>query len=246
VSPALRGSGLANFRDLGGLPTTERQLTRRGVLYRSDAPLEGDPAPAASAWPPTLVIDLRSADEPVDPHPLAGWRTRVCRYPLLAEARPRGLADLQTRGELSLDGLYADMVARAATVIRPVIELLADSDGPALVHCAAGKDRTGVLIAMLLRTAGVTRDAIVRDFERTTANMAAVRLRLPPPDREVLSLTAGFTQGNPAPRHGISRALELIDQSCTDGRGWFDRAGVDGTLATRWARRLVGRDRAAC
>lgn len=86
---------LANFRDLGGLPTDDGRSTRHGVLYRADAPRPDDLAPVCADWPPALVVDLRSPDELDGTHPLAGPRTTVAPIPLLGTARPRTLAELQ-------------------------------------------------------------------------------------------------------------------------------------------------------
>lgn len=230
--------GLANFRDVGGLPTDSGRRTRTGVLYRSDAPLPHDPAPAVAAWPPVLVLDLRSADEPVDPHPLAAVGSRVHRFPLLAEARPRDLAELRARGELSMTTLYAEMVRRAAAIIRPVTELLVGADGPALVHCAAGKDRTGVLVALLLRAASVTREAIIADYVRTTENMRGVRLRLPAPDRELAAFTAEYPDIMTAPAPVIGAVLDLVE-SGGGVQDWLADAGVHPALLARWTDRLV-------
>jgi protein-tyrosine phosphatase len=72
-------TGLCNVRDVGGLPTEDGRTTRAGVLYRSDAPLPGDPTPAGiAAWPPRTVLDLRSSRErAAAPHPLAAGTTVV-------------------------------------------------------------------------------------------------------------------------------------------------------------------------
>ena len=75
---------------------------------------------------------------------------------------------------LSPAALYPEMTERAARLAGPVLELLTGSAGADLVHCAAETDRTGVVVAVPLRAAGVRRDAVVGDYRRTTAAMAAV------------------------------------------------------------------------
>jgi protein-tyrosine phosphatase len=230
---------LANFRDLGGLPTDDGVRTRSGVLYRSDAPLAGDTAPAAPVWPPAVVVDLRSADEPVDPHSLAIGDTVVRRLPLMAEARPGTFHALRAKGELSLGGLYAAMVDRTAAILPDVLALLLSTDGPALIHCTAGKDRTGVVCAVLLRAAGVAREAVVEDYVRTTTNMDRVRPRMPALDQQVSALSAGFTTGDEAPGAAIAAALDLVERT-GDIRDWLDTAGVGADRRAQWRHRLVG------
>jgi protein-tyrosine phosphatase len=142
-------AGLANFRDLGGLPTYTGRVTQPGVLYRSDAPALGD-APPDAVWPPSLVLDLRSADEPIEPHPLRTNGTAVHRFMLLGTARPQTLRELRAAGTFDLEGLYGELITRVGEALPEVLSLLVTTDGPALIHCAAGKDRTGVLVAILL------------------------------------------------------------------------------------------------
>jgi hypothetical protein len=229
---------LANFRDLGALPTVDGGATRRGVLCRSDAPLTGDRRPDAPSWPPALVLDLRSADEPVTPHALDLPGTTVRRIPLMAEARPGTFHTLQAEGTLSLDGLYSALVQRTAAILPEVLELMLATRGATLVHCTAGKDRTGVVVAVLLAAAGVTRAAIVEDYCLTGTNMERIRPRMPPADQQVTELSAGFTTGDAAPAATISTALDLLDRAGGVER-WFDAAGIRPAVHRAWRARMV-------
>ncbi|MEZ0365838.1 tyrosine-protein phosphatase [Mycobacterium sp. pUA109] len=233
--------GLANFRDLGGLPTDDGAVTRSGVLYRSDAPLPGDPCPSGPPWPPVTVIDLRSHDEPIEPHPLRTPTTLLARFPLLGEARPKTLRELLAGGNVRLEAIYRELVARVGEVAVAVLELLVAADGPTLIHCAAGKDRTGVLIATLLRAAGVTRDAIVADYVRTAAAMTSVRRRMSSSDEEVAALMAQFPEATLAPAEAISGVLEQVDGSLGGSGGWLTSRGVPIELINAWRDKLVDR-----
>jgi protein-tyrosine phosphatase len=190
---------LANFRDLGGLPTDDARLTRRGVLYRSDAPFAGDRPPSELPWPPRAVIDLRSGTEAIEPHPLRAPNTRIVRVDLLGEAKQKTLGELRAGGGVSLQLLYQDLITRAGEEVHGVLELLLETDGPVLVHCAAGKDRTGVLVALLLRAAGVTREAVIDDYVLTSAAMTDVRRRMDSTDTEMARLVAEFPEALTAP-----------------------------------------------
>ena len=230
---------LANFRDLGGLPTDDGAHTREGVLYRSDAPHHGDEPPAAAAWPPAAVVDLRSGDEPIDPHPLRDNGVPVHNLPLLGEARPRTLRELRTHGGLSFEVLYREITDRATQAAPTVLDLASTADGPVLVHCAAGKDRTGVLVALLLRAAGVTRDAVVADYVRTTEAMPQVRQRISATDAEVSALMAEFPEAVAAPAEAIAVVLDRVE-STGSAREWLERGGTPATLLDEWRRRFVG------
>jgi hypothetical protein len=232
-------AGFANFRDLGGLPTDDGAVTRTGVLYRSDAPLPGDQSPSGPPWPPVTVIDLRSADEPIEPHALRSPTTLLARFPLLGEARPKMLRELQAGGDVGLDEIYRKLVARVGEEASAILELLVAADGPTLIHCAAGKDRTGVLVATLLRAVGVTRDAIVGDYVRTTAAMTSVRRRMSSSDKEVAALIAQFPEAGLAPAEAITAVLAQVDDSPGGVTHWLTSCGVPAELLDAWRAKLV-------
>ncbi|MCW3013485.1 MAG: iphP 1 [Solirubrobacterales bacterium] len=165
---------LVNLRDVGGLRVAGGRRTRRGVLLRSDAPLADDRAPDVTAWPPRTVIDLRSAGEGADIHPLAAV-ARIESVPLNTAAGLRRLLD-GGPGE-GLIPVYREMLAHAGAQFAAIAKLIAGAPAPILVHCAAGKDRTGTLVTVLLAAVGVEPTEIVADYTRTDANMARVLSR---------------------------------------------------------------------
>ena len=161
---------LANFRDVAGL-TAQQGRVAVGVLYRSDAPYRGDADPAgAPQWPPAVVVDLRSAGETNNAYPWPA-STDVHHLPLLAAAAPA----LQTG---SLEALYQHVLEAAPGSLARIAELVAAATGPVLVHCSAGKDRTGVTVALLLSAAGVHREEILADYATTEPNVPRVLDRL--------------------------------------------------------------------
>ena len=165
---------LANLRDLGGLPLVSGGNTQPGVLLRSDAPYAGDLAPAdlsdGIGWPPAAVIDLRSERERRrTPYP---WPAGVAVAHDLHEA-----GDVAVNGGLGLLASYQAILTTAAARVTAVPGLLA-TDGPTLIHCAAGKDRTGIVVAVLLLLAGVEPEAVVADYLLTGPRMAGVIARL--------------------------------------------------------------------
>ena len=176
--------GAANARDVGGLPTEDGSKTMTGRLLRSDnlQDLTGaDIAKLTSEIGLTTVVDLRSTAElhsegpaPLDDVPSVEHR----HHPVLPE---EGLATdavadvLLTRNERdrsrypgnALTGHYLGYLEDRPDQVVDALRSVARASGAALVHCAAGKDRTGVVVALALSVAGVRPDAIAADYAAT-------------------------------------------------------------------------------
>lgn len=230
------GSGMVNVRDVGGLPAGTGGLTCHGVLFRGDAPHHDDTPPRElTGWPPALVLDLREPHEPVGGHPLAGPDTRVVQVPLLA-----GPHVVDWEALPSLCELYLGSLGRAGERIAEVFDLLTCAAGPTLVHCAAGKDRTGVLVAILLRAAGVPRDAVLEDYLRTEQNVPALVEQLVGDlslfDEEK-RLQVQHLAGTSVP--ALHAVLDELDAAPGGVLGWLQARKVSLTLVKAWARRLV-------
>lgn len=173
-----------NWRDLGGLPTTDGRRTRHGRLFRSDTLQELDDADArrlADEVGLRTVVDLR----------LKGEVTREGRGPLEHEEGVRHLGVPLISVDLSVPGTAVPLITAemhvphylgfldvSAAAFRLIAESLAADGLPAVVHCAAGKDRTGVVVAVLLDAMGVERAAIVDDYVRSRETYPQVHERL--------------------------------------------------------------------
>lgn len=228
TAPELRRR-LANLRDVA----STNPALRPGVLYRSDAPHSEDESPADGLiWPPTTVIDLRDPAEKSESHPLT-TRSRLLNLPLLSEAS-LSVEDMPP----SLGELYERMLhgPAARTLVR-AIDAIATSEGPVLVHCTAGKDRTGVTIAVALALAGTDREAIVADYALTHDAMPHVFARtaitvgrsgLPVAASNEASQARYDLMG--APREAIGQFLNALDSQPGGAIGWFQTAG--GSLQT--------------
>ena len=222
---------LVNFRDLGGLPTANGR-TRSGVLYRSDAPYAGDVPPAAApSWPPAEVIDLRSPGETNNGY---AWpeATKVHALPLLAEAAPA----LQSG---SLVTIYQHILEAAPEQLAAIVRIVANSTGPVLVHCSAGKDRTGVSVALLLLTVGVQPSAILYDYAATAPNVARVMERVKALGYDLPMRRELPPQLLETPREALEQVLETLSSRPGGSAGWLRDHGVSDADLAKLSTRLV-------
>jgi hypothetical protein len=242
-APALPDvAGLVNLRDVGGMPTEDGRRTRPGVLYRSEMPKVGDLPPPALNWPPRTVIDLRSAVERgPDPHPLIALGATVEVIPLFGDQTTPGRSSATTEAmQRGLRALYEVMVEHAAPQIAEVVDLVAEAPGPVLIHCAAGKDRTGVTVAVLLRLAGVVERDILDDYAATGANMPGVIRRL---KGHAILPGAGAADKSGELIRTLPEAAEAV-LAATDGHpggvaGWLRTHGVSDETIRRWRDRIL-------
>lgn len=164
-----------NVRDLGGLPTVDGRSVRRGQVYRADGVhrLQGDDLTAAMGLGLRTVIDLRTDEEvargrfPHEQYPVAFHHLPVLR-------RIWSDDDLVAGGSAAefLRDRYLDMLVHGGDSIARAVELVAEG-APALFHCAAGKDRTGVVAAVILGLLDVPHDEIAADYHASAAAMAS-------------------------------------------------------------------------
>jgi protein-tyrosine phosphatase len=187
--------GAVNVRDLGGLPTEDGGETVAGRLLRSDNLQDLSPSDVATLvgeFGVTTVVDLRSTHELAaeGPAPLdAVDGVRHVHHPVLPE---RGestdivAAALLSRREQDQSrypddpaaGHYLGYLEDRPDQVTGALRTIARAPGPALVHCAAGKDRTGVVIALALSVAGVRPAAIIADYAATGERVELILDRL--------------------------------------------------------------------
>ncbi|MGV9567188.1 tyrosine-protein phosphatase [Streptomyces sp. NPDC003480] len=179
-------TGVRNFRDLGGLPTVDGRRVRHGVLFRSGHlahATEQDASFLASLGLHTVFDFRNTADIRLEGPDVELAGVRNINLPLTDPADGAEFwkmvrdGDLDQLRALLSDGKAANrMIASYRTIIRErtaehsrVLHALAEDSVPALMHCAAGKDRAGLSIAVTLVALGVERDAIVADYLESNA-----------------------------------------------------------------------------
>ena len=213
-----------NLRDIGGIQTRDGRMVQRGRVLRSAMPSRKDRVPDDLTWPPSLVIDLRSPNESEDIHPLARSGARIVNLPLLSALRP-GAAPPE-----SLAGLYLMLLDHASMYLVELVREVGTARGVTLIHCAAGKDRTGVSVALLLRLVGVSREQVVTDFlasEHATQAISS-RLRKMPGRQHRAALPPEFLA---VPVDAIEGVLDVWDEHEGSVHGWFrDVGGTDDVV----------------
>jgi protein-tyrosine phosphatase len=243
-----------NFRDIGGLRSADGSQVANGRVFRSEAvlaPAEADAARLA-AHGIRLVCDLRSEHERACA-PNDWWRTQsaeLMEFDITADIRGSAhleamIADPGEAGALELMRLtYRALPEAAAAHLARLFRRIADDHLPLVVHCTAGKDRTGVVVALLLSALGVPREAIYADYLESNARanqavVAATRAIMVarlgrPVDEAVIQALCGVR-----PEY-LDQCFAVIDSDY----GGIDRylthaAGLDLALAGQVRRRLL-------
>ncbi|MFY7067810.1 tyrosine-protein phosphatase [Nocardiopsis changdeensis] len=225
--------GLVNFRDVGGLRTPAGAV-RTGVLCRSAGPASLTEAGARTLRDDfALVVDLRAEYEVAR---APGVHPATVRLPLL-EGSADSMAAVPTLGEV-----YAGLVDSAGEAFVRIALLVADTGGPVLVHCTAGKDRTGLAVALLLDAVGVEREEIVADYalsgsrlggawaEGMLASVRAMGIEVTP---EVETLIVS----SPAPV--MAEVFERLDARYGGAAGYLAAHGLDAEALERLRGRLL-------
>jgi protein-tyrosine phosphatase len=190
----------SNMRELGGIPAGARMRVRPGTVYRAGGlhHLEQADVDTLTQLRIGTLVDLRTFGE-LDTHGqastrLASERRHLPMIPDIWDLRPLN------EGEAFDDYFserYDEMLEHGREAISVTLGLLSDADRlPVCYFCAAGKDRTGVMTAVLLRLLEVDDDAIVADYVLSGAEVATLVQRMG--DRE--QWTSERMAGGGAPR----------------------------------------------
>ncbi|ADL03215.1 tyrosine-protein phosphatase [Lacrimispora saccharolytica] len=159
--------GIANFRDLGGY-FCKGGVTKWGVFFRSTSLHKAVKEDLAIMEQVGIsrILDLRYPQErkemPDVPVKGAEWLGISLLGTIPVEKLQVNDKEEDTR---TLINMYRQIIASSRTEIRDSVKAMIDAKGPALFHCAAGKDRTGILAMLLLGAVGVSQEDIIADYE---------------------------------------------------------------------------------
>jgi protein tyrosine/serine phosphatase len=250
--------GTANARVVGGLPTVDGRTTRSGVLLRADNLQDLTPRDVErlrGELRVRTVLDLRSTGEVhlTGPGPLKATDVVHHHLSLIPEwdgepdrleverALPRLPDRPRQRSATDLEQHYVGYVRQAGDRVATALRVLADpASGTTLVPCAAGKDRTGVVVALALSLAGVTRAAVVADYVRSAERAEGILARLKATDAYGPSL-AQTTAAEIVPvAASMEGFLDDVDRRYGGPHGLAMSIGVDEETVARLAGRLVG------
>ena len=232
-------AGTFNVRDLGGYAAGGRETRWRRVLRADGLHRLDDTAMELLVGEGVrTIIDLRHAGELVmQPNPLNGHPNIAYHNISLFDQ----LAPAHAQGEDILLDLYKQALAQRQSAIRDVLTIIADApDGIVLFHCTAGKDRTGIVTALLLAIAGVEAGVIVEDYAMTGAMIAPM----------VEELVAGalargldveaFRPLLAAEPATMLATLEHLEQTYGSARDYLALIGLENSAIERLRDRLLG------
>lgn len=206
------------MRDLGGYPAGDGGYTAYGRLLRSDAPirLPEEEERALRGMGVGTVIDLRMDDECAR-NPCAllgadGFTYHRCAMNSYA---------VRLVNEDDIPRLYMAMVTDKATIFR-VMDIIAGAADGVLFHCTAGKDRTGVIAALLLSLAGVSKNDILADYQVSYTYLRPIMERW---NREYPDWPAFIGQSN---IEYMESFLEMFQEKYGDVERYLSEAGLSG------------------
>jgi protein-tyrosine phosphatase len=237
--------GAVNVRDLGGLPISDGGSTVPGRLLRSENLQELSPRDVTILVDEigvTTVVDLRSTKEvrvegpaPLDALPAV----RHAHHPVLIEfhdaADTVGRALLTEKAQQDRDrypddlmcGHYLGYLEERPDEVVGALRSIATAPGAAIVHCAAGKDRTGVIVALALTIAGVDPEVIVADYVATNDRLDAIIGRLSRSVTYASDVTSRPVQAHAARAETMEAFLGQLTARYGGLDSWLDANGFD-------------------
>ena len=222
--------GAHNARDLGGLPAPDGRTTVRGRLVRAEftdliAPADVD-ALVHRIGLRTVVDIRRPAEARYESVPWADHGIRWHNFPF-----GLGKGAAVAVGGADFAAVYLGYLDTDPVTVIGAVETLLDPDNhPAMFHCAAGKDRTGVLSALLLDVLDVPHDAIAEDYAMSAAGIGPIlaRLAAQPPYERMLT---GYTVEEHLPDPNVM--LDFLTR-LGGASAWLTRHGVPGDRLERF------------
>jgi protein-tyrosine phosphatase len=242
---SLTWEGCVNVRDLGGLPTEDGRRTRLGGVVRADnvRRLTDEGWRALAEHGVRRIVDLRFPEELAEDPP-RDVDIDVVNVSVLGVANdPEYVKELDAH--LAANDIadhyawsYIDFLERYRERFGAAFAAIADADGTVVVHCFAGKDRTGLVAAVLLRLAGVDHATIGADYALTAENLRSsweVWLHEAVDDEE----RAKREKLQHTPAEAMTRVVQEIERRYGDVVSYLRAAGLTDEQVDRLRERLV-------
>jgi len=232
-----------NFRDLGGLHTLDGRIVRSNILFRSEGPASffDEHRAELGALGVRSVCDLRSdVERRSAPNDWCGPGCRVLHLDMNTDLRAAGAdfwESLRTdpspaNARRVITNNYSLMPAALSPHLAKMVDALLAHEVPMVVHCTAGKDRTGVAVAILLTLLGVRRADILSDYAKS--DVFGRNLRMAGSVNEAFRTSFGFVPSEAAmdmligtDSDFVVAALQTLERECGSIAAYFEASGVD-------------------
>jgi protein-tyrosine phosphatase len=243
---ALAWEGCLNVRDLGGLPTEDGRRTRLGAVVRADniRKLTDEGWRALARHGVERIVDLRWPEELAEDPP-RDVDVEVVHVSVLGDAYDEEYVARMDAHLLSVEDVadhyafsYVDWLERYRARFGQVFAAIADADGCVVVHCMGGKDRTGVVSAVLLRLAGVRHEEIGEDYAITSVNLEPSTSKWIPAIEDAAE-RAKWEKLRNTPADAIVRVVREIELRYGDVVSYLRAAGLSAEQVERLRERLV-------
>ncbi|CAM3722019.1 tyrosine-protein phosphatase [Smaragdicoccus niigatensis] len=241
-------SGAWNFRDVGGLKADDGRTIRPGILFRSSelCALDADGQRTLLGLGVADVVDLRSPDEVAYNRPDAlPSGVHLHSTPVKDHERQEHAPHEQPRvltpelAEVLLEYAYTrfPVLENGQKALAHTIELIANSTGGVLIHCAAGKDRAGWIVAAVLRAAGISESDILADYLRSNDGIEPLRQVVIARNGDLTQISDKVLGVHEDFLHGAWRA---VDEKYGSFENYLELIGVRDESVERLRARLLG------
>lgn len=245
--------GVRNFRDLGGYPTADGLITAWDQVYRADSVS----FLTQQGWNELAKLNIRRVYDLRRDNERESWPTvehgldhEVIHLPVGPQAAEMPLVEWFTHRGADAhwdEGYVAETYRENLTTwpdvfARLITELASAEHRPAVFHCTAGKDRTGLAAALLLEVLGVDREHILDDYELTNVTRSEARIAELAPELEAAGIDVEVVRPYlSAPRAALNDTMDWLATEYGSAEGYLSRYGVtDDVLAHLRADLLTG------
>lgn len=234
--------GAFNIRDLGGYTSAAGRTIPWRRFLRSDSLHWIAPQEVIRLHDEGLrvVIDLRTAHEVAEaPNPFASFPdVRFLNMPLFDDLSPQALSQAEVEGDHPLFTFYMTaLMSRGPSICVILSEMARVETGAVLFNCTAGKDRTGIIAALLLGIAGIPRAQIIADYALTAELIPDLVAEFLALSRERGGDTEKYARLLESPAQTLAQTLDQIDQRYGSVPNYLADIGLsEGDLATLRAR----------